>query len=287
MMGNRKLFSTYKAYNGGNVIFGSNLCGNIIGKGHICDNKCRITFSEHDSEITKDDKVIEFSSIVVGQTSAIQELPVGNRLHLSIVDDYSSKNVSEVEPKKVRKNNDAPIIEDWVSDDEEQDGCPKTSHPSAHKHMAPKAVLMKSGLKSFNTARPVNTVRSVNTGRPFSTARFNDVKASACWVWKPKNKVIDHVSKYNNASVTLKRLDYIDAQGRFKSVMAWMDAQTHGRQECSKEKEESKEECSKSRKTKKMKLLNQSVNTARITAVGEKVNAAESLLVVSTEVNAN
>nr|GEW09803.1 retrotransposon protein [Tanacetum cinerariifolium] len=33
MTGNRKLFSTYKAYNGGNVIFGSNLCGNIIGKG--------------------------------------------------------------------------------------------------------------------------------------------------------------------------------------------------------------------------------------------------------------
>ncbi|GKG43473.1 hypothetical protein Tco_0480157, partial [Tanacetum coccineum] len=32
-----------------------------------------------------------------------------------------SKNVSEVKLKKVRKNNDAPIIEDWVSDDEEQD----------------------------------------------------------------------------------------------------------------------------------------------------------------------
>ncbi|GJZ85882.1 hypothetical protein Tco_0651221 [Tanacetum coccineum] len=59
MTGNRKLFSTYKAYNGGNVIFGSNLCGNIIGKGQICDNKCRVTFSEHDSEITKDGKVIE------------------------------------------------------------------------------------------------------------------------------------------------------------------------------------------------------------------------------------
>ncbi|GJU13775.1 retrovirus-related pol polyprotein from transposon TNT 1-94, partial [Tanacetum coccineum] len=58
MTGNRKLFSTYKAYNGGNVIFGSNLCGNIIGKGQICDNKCRVTFSEHDSEITKDGKVI-------------------------------------------------------------------------------------------------------------------------------------------------------------------------------------------------------------------------------------
>ncbi|GJQ95122.1 retrovirus-related pol polyprotein from transposon TNT 1-94 [Tanacetum coccineum] len=48
MTGNRKLFSTYKAYNG----------GNIIGKGQICDNKCRVTFCEHDSEITKDGKVI-------------------------------------------------------------------------------------------------------------------------------------------------------------------------------------------------------------------------------------
>ncbi|GJW19891.1 retrovirus-related pol polyprotein from transposon TNT 1-94 [Tanacetum coccineum] len=59
MTGNRKLFSSYKAYNGGNVIFGSNLRGNIIGKGQICDNKCRVTFSEHDSEITKDGKVID------------------------------------------------------------------------------------------------------------------------------------------------------------------------------------------------------------------------------------
>ncbi|GJY93231.1 retrovirus-related pol polyprotein from transposon TNT 1-94 [Tanacetum coccineum] len=58
MTGNQKLFNTYKAYNGGNIIFGSNLRGNIIGKGQICDNKCRVTFSEHDSEITKDGKVI-------------------------------------------------------------------------------------------------------------------------------------------------------------------------------------------------------------------------------------
>ncbi|GJS29941.1 retrovirus-related pol polyprotein from transposon TNT 1-94 [Tanacetum coccineum] len=58
MIGNQKFFSSYKAYNKGNVIFGSNLCGNIIGKGQICDNKCRVTFSEHDSEITKDGKVI-------------------------------------------------------------------------------------------------------------------------------------------------------------------------------------------------------------------------------------
>nr|GEV44700.1 retrovirus-related Pol polyprotein from transposon TNT 1-94 [Tanacetum cinerariifolium] len=59
MTSNRKLFSSYKEYNGGNVIFGSNLRGNIIGKGQICDNKCSVTFSEHDSEITKDSKVID------------------------------------------------------------------------------------------------------------------------------------------------------------------------------------------------------------------------------------
>ncbi|GJQ98369.1 putative ribonuclease H-like domain-containing protein [Tanacetum coccineum] len=208
-----------------------------------------------------------------------------------------ANHVREEEPKKARENNDAPIIEDWVSDDEDevepipkvekktviptatkkefvkpekpvrrsvryaemyrsqrprgnqrnwngqksnqlgcnfvfnnkacficgsfdhiQYSCPKTSHPSAHKHMAPRAVLMKTGLKTVNTARPVNTVRSVNTGRPFSTARsfntvrpsytshpkstfhgarprqrfntgrargFNAVKPSACWVWRP------------------------------------------------------------------------------------------------------
>ncbi|GJY38417.1 retrovirus-related pol polyprotein from transposon TNT 1-94 [Tanacetum coccineum] len=84
MTGTQKFSSTYKAYNGGSVIFGSNLCGNIIGKGtisndslnidnvehvdnlgfnllsigQIYDNKCRVTFSKHDSEITKDGKVI-------------------------------------------------------------------------------------------------------------------------------------------------------------------------------------------------------------------------------------
>ncbi|GJV75996.1 retrovirus-related pol polyprotein from transposon TNT 1-94 [Tanacetum coccineum] len=111
--------------------------------------------------------------------------------------------------------------------------------------MVPRAVLMKSGLVSINTARQVNVAHSkttVNAARPMSylsktshstvkrpihknttfknsninqrvntvrgkkinTARpkavvnvvkgnnFNVVKASACWVWKPKHKVLDH-----------------------------------------------------------------------------------------------
>ncbi|GJW12531.1 hypothetical protein Tco_1578358 [Tanacetum coccineum] len=51
---------------------------------------------------------------------------------------YPANHVSKVEPKKVRKNNDASIIEDWVSDDEEQDGSKtkpekKTVIPTAAK----------------------------------------------------------------------------------------------------------------------------------------------------------
>ncbi|GJR98786.1 hypothetical protein Tco_0270960 [Tanacetum coccineum] len=67
----------------------------------------------------------------------------------------------------------------------------------------------------------VNTIKSkrVNTARP--KAEVNTVKASASWVWKPKHKELDHVSKSNSVSKTLTRYDYVDALGRFKSIMAW------------------------------------------------------------------
>ncbi|GJZ73377.1 zf-CCHC domain-containing protein [Tanacetum coccineum] len=47
MMGNQKLFSTYKAYNGGNIISESNLRGNIIGKGMISHDSLVIENVEH------------------------------------------------------------------------------------------------------------------------------------------------------------------------------------------------------------------------------------------------
>ncbi|GKE52431.1 hypothetical protein Tco_1487587, partial [Tanacetum coccineum] len=78
MTGNQKLFSSYKAYNGGNVIFGSNLHGNIIGKGQIYNNKCRVTLSEHDSEITKDGKEIrsrKYASQSLASTELVRNLP--------------------------------------------------------------------------------------------------------------------------------------------------------------------------------------------------------------------
>ncbi|GJY32117.1 putative ribonuclease H-like domain-containing protein [Tanacetum coccineum] len=73
------------------------------------------------------------------------------------------------------------------------------THPSPKRNMVPKVVLMRSGLVSLTTARPVNiaqprtTVNSakpmtnVNTARPKAVLNFvkgnhvNAVKASACW----------------------------------------------------------------------------------------------------------
>ncbi|GJY69794.1 putative ribonuclease H-like domain-containing protein, partial [Tanacetum coccineum] len=197
---------------------------------------------------------------------------------------YPANHVREEEPKKARENTDAPIIEDWVSDDEEEvEPIPKVekktaiptatkkesvkpekpvrrsvryaemyrsqgprgnqrnwngqksnqlgcnfvfnnkacficgsfdhiqySCPNVHKHMAPRAVLMKTGLKTVNTARPVNTVRSVNTGRPFSTARsFNTVRPS--YTAHPKSTV--HCARprtyfQNQAQSTVQRPFY-------------------------------------------------------------------------------
>ncbi|GJR84490.1 ribonuclease H-like domain-containing protein [Tanacetum coccineum] len=78
----------------------------------------------------------------------------------------------------------------------------------------PKAVVNTVKLKSVVIAAWPNAVVNVVKGN-----NVNAVKASACWVWKPKNKVLDHVSKHNSASITLKKFDYVDAQGRSKSVM--------------------------------------------------------------------
>ncbi|GKD19251.1 hypothetical protein Tco_1208409, partial [Tanacetum coccineum] len=78
----------------------------------------------------------------------------------------------------------------------------KKTHPNAHRNMVPRAVLMKTGTRSLNTARPVNTTlpkttiystrpmpKPVNTTRPNSTVvnavranQVNAVKSSACWV---------------------------------------------------------------------------------------------------------
>ncbi|GJR79732.1 ribonuclease H-like domain-containing protein [Tanacetum coccineum] len=88
----------------------------------------------------------------------------------------------------------------------------------------PKAVVNTARLRpAINAARPrpvVNTASprpAVNTARPRTAINIarpkailkavkgnlvNAVKASACWVWRLKKKVLDHVSKHNSASMS-------------------------------------------------------------------------------------
>ncbi|GJY55452.1 retrovirus-related pol polyprotein from transposon TNT 1-94 [Tanacetum coccineum] len=71
--------------------------------------------------------------------------------------------------------------------------------------------FVPSIVEEFNAARPKKAVINAVKGN-----NVNAVKASACWVWKPKTKVLDYVSKYNSVSITLKKFHYTDAQGRSK-----------------------------------------------------------------------
>ncbi|GJS48488.1 hypothetical protein Tco_0598609 [Tanacetum coccineum] len=90
----------------------------------------------------------------------------------------------------------------------------KLTRPSPKSNMVPRTVLTRSSLISVNAVRPVNTVQSrtivnivkgtrVNSARPKAVLsavkgnKGNAVKASACWVWRPKHKVLDHVSRNN------------------------------------------------------------------------------------------
>nr|GEY18621.1 hypothetical protein [Tanacetum cinerariifolium] len=85
----------------------------------------------------------------------------------------------------------------------------KLTHPHPKRGFVPQAVLTRI---NDRTARD-RAVVSGNIRREVYA-----VKASGCWVWRPKQNVIDHVSKQNSASLTLKRFDCIDVQGRIKAA---------------------------------------------------------------------
>ncbi|GKB11080.1 hypothetical protein Tco_0845003, partial [Tanacetum coccineum] len=111
----------------------------------------------------------------------------------------TSKSVSEDISNKVRESPDAPLVEELGSNDklEKKTVFPsvakiefadcnyhqrervvsgnnytrvnynysaKQAHPSDHRNIVPKAVLMKTGLRSLNTARPVNTAHPKTIG---------------------------------------------------------------------------------------------------------------------------
>nr|GEX83061.1 DNA-directed DNA polymerase [Tanacetum cinerariifolium] len=109
------------------------------------------------------------------------------------------------------------------SDDEDE----SVPQPKIEKKIVKPSVSKRVNIdrnKHVNTATPKAVVNTVRPKVVLSAVKGNEdyvVRASTCWVCKPKTKVLDHVSKHNSALITLKKLDYIDAQGRSNSVKAW------------------------------------------------------------------
>ncbi|GJY85993.1 putative ribonuclease H-like domain-containing protein [Tanacetum coccineum] len=110
------------------------------------------------------------------------------------------------EPETARKENGAPIIKDWVSDSDEEN-VPKVktvemfNKPSFAKINFDKRPFNKiTAANNSNFTKKVNNVKGtkVNTARPKAIIsvvkgnKGNAVKALACWVWRPKHKILDH-----------------------------------------------------------------------------------------------
>ncbi|GJX82579.1 ribonuclease H-like domain-containing protein [Tanacetum coccineum] len=106
----------------------------------------------------------------------------------------------------------------------------KKTHPCAKKNMVPRAVLMKSGLVSVNTARQVNTAHSkttVNAARPMSYLS----KTAHSTVKRPihknttfKNSNIDQRVNTGNPQMDLQDqgVIYSDAQGHMTRNMSYL-----------------------------------------------------------------
>nr|GEX54286.1 retrovirus-related Pol polyprotein from transposon TNT 1-94 [Tanacetum cinerariifolium] len=126
MTGNRKLFTSYKAYNRGNVIFGSNLCGNIIGKGK------QAHASHKAKNIVSTTRCLELLHMDLFGPSIVHSYK-GNRYTLVIADDYSSKAyiILNKHTKKVKESlnvtfdetpspyKTSPLVDDDLDEEEE------------------------------------------------------------------------------------------------------------------------------------------------------------------------
>ncbi|GJR93648.1 putative ribonuclease H-like domain-containing protein [Tanacetum coccineum] len=104
---------------------------------------------------------------------------------------------------------------------------------NSRRDFAPTVVLTKSGIVPISAVgkalqeqqhQLVNSVNTAKENKVTSTVReqgINAVKSSACWIWRPKRNVIDHISKDSRSYMT-KRFDYVDPQGRLNGCSRHM-----------------------------------------------------------------
>nr|GEW10705.1 hypothetical protein [Tanacetum cinerariifolium] len=181
MTGNQKLFSTYNAYNGDNVEHVDNLGFKLLSIRQICDNNYRVTFSEHDSEITKDGKIIGLflpSKIDLSYSGLEEFKQTEFESYGPTFCDIESKNASKNIPNKLKESLDAPLIEFVRAKQQEKPVRKPVKYAEMYRSQGPRGNQrnwnnLKSQQLGINTARPrpVNTARPrpVNTARPNST----------------------------------------------------------------------------------------------------------------------
>ncbi|GJZ05814.1 hypothetical protein Tco_0539607 [Tanacetum coccineum] len=180
----------------------------------------------------------------------------------------ANKGVCENSSNEVKKSPDALIIEDWVSDYDEDESEKFYSNSSFNqvwnstnaRQSSSRAAVLVSAARPINTAAPkpfvnvaktrtnafqkshslsrrpfyqqttlkninlndrVNTakVNSINTAKgsrvtsAIREQRINAVKSSAYWVWRPKIKVLDHISKNSGSYSCLELQGYLNNDG--------------------------------------------------------------------------
>ncbi|GJT53132.1 retrovirus-related pol polyprotein from transposon TNT 1-94 [Tanacetum coccineum] len=114
MMGKLNLFSTYKAYNGVNVIFGSNLHGNIIGKGYSQNSKAYIILNKHTRKVEESLNV------------TFDETPPPSKTSPLVDDDLDEEEAIKVTEKKNLEND---IVDETLEIDEIVNIKESRNHP--------------------------------------------------------------------------------------------------------------------------------------------------------------
>ncbi|GJV59080.1 ribonuclease H-like domain-containing protein [Tanacetum coccineum] len=133
----------------------------------------------------------------------------------------SNREVRQVWNNAMRVNHKISIILDEIL-------LQKQPRPNVfHKSHSPSRTPFnqQTALKNKILNDKVNTakVNSVNTakGNKVTSAvgehGINVVKSSACWIWRPKGNVFDHISKDSGLYMP-KIFDYVDPQGRLKHM---------------------------------------------------------------------
>nr|GEX57180.1 hypothetical protein [Tanacetum cinerariifolium] len=101
--------------------------------------------------------------------------------------------------------------------------------PTANKNFPPVSRKFSTVSRNFPTVN--RKFPTANRKFPTGVIKFHTadmgkkgkaIKPSACWFWKPSQNLSNKGPNSNSVSVMFKKYTYIDTQGKFNSVMAWV-----------------------------------------------------------------